>query len=495
MHRAIGFFLNGCVVLLAILSFPILNCSEKKAQKSHKYLIFGSDGTYLGLSDYSKDLLSTSKAALQQMKVIFKRDFKQFESLFHAAYVNRLIKGNMFLYGPPGGAKSKFVKWIFDHEQVRCFEIQLHQMMTEHVFVGGQSFAAAQEGRFEITTEGSMAHATLGLVDEFDKGNPATLAALLSLLNERKVLAGGKVIPSTLETIFSTSNANMYEIDQLFYTNGMRSTASALLNRFTSKAFVPNWLPPKDQAELDNNYMGAFDALYSGNIDAAQNAELKPAIIDWQGLRELAYCLFRPNEAFFSAFRELVNRLRTESIENQSLLDGSVPLFSTVEYTERLRQKLHDVVIMSLFLDLLTSPIMDDIPAFENILKRLRQHRIVVEPRSLWRAYIMLTTVTFGSVRFVLPTHNNDRYDIDFGHFFSLTDGDTDNVYKGKDEIEQKNINDIIKEQQQFKYAVLQIIEQAEDTRECFAMNDALFNFSEIQDLQTIERVLSVLSI
>jgi MoxR-like ATPase len=236
--------------------------------------------------------------------------------MHHAATIARCAKANMFIYGPPGGAKSALVKWMFAGEDEPAFQMQLHQMMTDQAFIGGQYFEKAKLGEFEVNTKGSLADFKVALIDEAEKGNPAALSALLSLLNEREILAGNQVIKARTETVFATSNANLPEIFQHFVSNGQGSTAAAFLNRFQIKGMVYNWLSAEDQVVLDkrrqrSRYLSAVSK-FSPN---AKKDEVFVAAekIDWDSLRLFADILISPSQLFMVSFREFMTEMRTET--------------------------------------------------------------------------------------------------------------------------------------------------------------------------------------
>lgn len=476
--------------------------------EAERYISFDKNGKYSGLTEYSKNLIKSTHDLLQRRKELFARNFQQFDSIFHAAHTNRLAKGNMFIYGPPGGAKSKFIKWLFSQEPEPAFELQMHQMMTEQAFVGGQNFDAARAGRFEINTSGSLADFRVALIDEIDKGNPAALAALLSLLNERQVLAGNKVYQSRLETIFSTSNANMYEMQQQFAENGLRSTASALLNRFTSIAFIPNWLPKSDQALIDKQYITLLDSLFMPCPQEYEEVSSQPLSLDWEGLRKLAQYILRPTAEYYSVSRELFETLREQtSAAVESFKNGetnlysseeALPYYPTAEYTERLRQRINDLIIMSLFLDILMSPIAENVQKLEKTLKALPFHRLPIGPLSLWRSYVSVTTITFGMPKLLFPTAANqlESIDMDFGNFFASKDGLKLN-YKAKDKREEQNILHITQEQQRFRTALLKTIKNHKQITKEAADFNGLFSCiagrAAAEDIQDLERLLFVL--
>ena len=164
---------------------------------------------FRGLTPEGLAALRQARDIVRGRDRIFENEFRNLTTIHHAGLVARLFKGNMFLYGPPGGAKSAFVNWLMKGEPESPYKLQLHQMITEQAFTGGQNFEAAKAGRFEINTKGNLANFVVALIDETEKGNPAALSALLSLLNEREVLAGNQPVKARLETLFATSNANL----------------------------------------------------------------------------------------------------------------------------------------------------------------------------------------------------------------------------------------------------------------------------------------------
>ena len=187
---------------------------------------------YGGLTAEGLEHLKSIRDALRQRSHLFNQNFLNLESMHHMVTVARAFKGNAFIYGPPGGAKSAVVKWIFSGEKNPAFQLQLHQMRTEQDFIGAQNLEEIKKGRVVYNTEGSLVDHECALIDEIEKGNPSALAALLSLLNEREVLLGKEVIKAKTETVFATSNSNLHEFFQQFLESGHRSTAPALLNRF-----------------------------------------------------------------------------------------------------------------------------------------------------------------------------------------------------------------------------------------------------------------------
>jgi len=387
--------------------------------------------TYLfqGLTAEGVEALRRGRDQLRSRSELFGKDIRNMTTIHHAGLVARLFQGNMLLYGPPGGAKSLFVDWIVRGEMESAFQLQLHEMITEQAFTGGQNFEAAKEGRFQINTQGSLADFTVALIDEIEKGNPAALSALLRLLNERQILAGNQVIQAKLETLYATSNSNLSEFYDKFFESGQSSTAPALLNRFQFKAFVYNWLSIENQTILDlrSQRRHYLKAMARTHPDVKQDSHFAaPEKLNWPELRELAFALIQPSSLFMTVYREMIQDLRdqthramSESKERHKNDQEKEPFpyIPSADYTERLRQQVPEIIVMSAFLDFLESPLSDD-AQLEALTWKAAPGRpckpILLDPMSLWRSYLVLTTVGPGHVKLKVDPLSDQKIDIDF---------------------------------------------------------------------------------
>ena len=423
-----------------------------------------STGTYQynGLTEKGLDSLKKLRDDLRTRFQLFDNEFKSLKNTHHALTVSRLFAGNAFIYGPPGGAKSAIVEWMFKGEIEPAFQLQLHQMMTEQAFVGGQNFEKAKEGTFELNTKGSLADFRVALIDEVEKGNPAALSALLSLLNERKILAGSKVIDAKTETVFATSNSNLAELSEQFQANGQGSTAPALLNRFQFKCLVYNWLSASDQAELDDRRQikRRLKALSKACPDSIATNEvfLAPPKIDFEQLRDFADILMDTDDNFAVFYRDLVSVMReqtnkavreSEARQQKSRFAEPFVYFPSCDYTERLRQQIPEIVMYSAFIDFLLSDLADD----KNLVSSTKK-TIKLGPLSLWRAHLIMTTVGPGSV--ALTVGDDDKFNIEFK--MSIDES------KLRDNREVKLITNLKEEQERFRSEYLRTIQSYQDS-------------------------------
>ncbi len=466
---------------ISVKSWASNDCSETLKKPQPLVRIDSKTFKYQGLTQEGLQALKQARDAVRERERLFDSELRNMSTVHHAGMVARLFKGNMFLYGPPGGAKSAFVNWLMKGEKEAPFKLQLHQMITEQAFTGGQNFEAAKEGRFEINTKGSLVDHTIALIDEVEKGNPAALASLLSLLNEREVLVGHQVIKARLETLFATSNANLPEIFQQFVESGQPSTAPALFNRFQFKAFIYNWLNPRDQAVLDKRKQKAryLKAIAEANPEVLKDEVfLEPKALDWAAMRQLAHSMFEESPLFMTIYREFANDMReqtnraikeSEERHKNNHLDEPFIYFPSSDYTERLRQQIPEIVMLSAFVDFLRSPLADDAN-----LAAMTQKQIVLDPLSLWRGFLVMTTIGSGTAKLVYNPEAEQKIDIDFD---STVDPST-----ARDKREELLIQNLKNEQERFRRTFLKHIKDIQSQIELRARNASLGKASTLEE-------------
>jgi len=209
---------------------------------------------------------------------------QRFVELEHSieAHLTGILSGNhLYVFGPPGGAKTQLAEVILKSElkklnadqvdafvkttlatigqdrrflravlqRVRTekpqefdrFLLQFHKLLPEGVLIGFPKVEKQlNEGREEIEVSTSLANQKFifAILDEVDKANPQTITALLSILNEREVFAGNQVIKTALRSAIMTSNKMPSEFLDSYHED--RSTGEALMDRAINKVFVSN---------------------------------------------------------------------------------------------------------------------------------------------------------------------------------------------------------------------------------------------------------------
>ncbi len=210
-----------------------------------------------------------------------KQRFVELDYSIEAHLTGILSENHLYVFGPPGGAKTalaevilkselkklnadqidtftkrvlvnkrtdqKFVYAVLQRmrqEKPKVFErflLQFHKLLPEGVLVGFPKIEKQlNEGKEEIETSTSLASEKFifAILDEVDKANPQTITALLSILNEREVFAGNQVIKTALRTAVLTSNKMPSEFLDSYHED--RSTGEAVMDRAANKVYVSN---------------------------------------------------------------------------------------------------------------------------------------------------------------------------------------------------------------------------------------------------------------
>jgi MoxR-like ATPase len=113
---------------------------------------------------------------------------------------------HLFLYGPPGTAKSALIRQFASAVQGRYFEYLLTRFSEPNEIFGPIDLARLREGAVATVTTGMLPEAEFAFLDELFNANSAILNNLLTVLNERVYRRGAEVHKLPLLSLFSASN-------------------------------------------------------------------------------------------------------------------------------------------------------------------------------------------------------------------------------------------------------------------------------------------------
>ncbi len=204
--------------------------------------------------------------------------FLERRSVIHGMLVGLVARQHVLLIGPPGAAKSEMAKAVCGAVGGRFFRTTLTPTSTPDELLGPVSAKRLiEEDVVARHLEGTLATADVAAVDEIWKCNAATLNSLLSVVNEREVSDGGRMVAVPLRTLVGTSN----ELPQ-------DDSLTALWDRFSLRYRVDYIREP-----------GAFLSLLSMPADGARASTIQGPTLDevsaattmlpgiaWDGVRD-----------------------------------------------------------------------------------------------------------------------------------------------------------------------------------------------------------------
>src|SRR5438132_9588990 len=138
----------------------------------------------------------------------------------------------LFLYGPPGTAKSALIRAFAQSVRGSYFEYMLTRFSEPNEIFGPIDIARLREGTVVTVTTGMLPEAEFVFLDELFNANSAILNNLLTVLNERVYRRGAETHRLPPLSLFSASN-HLPEDDAL----------RALFDRFLLRCHVRNLKP------------------------------------------------------------------------------------------------------------------------------------------------------------------------------------------------------------------------------------------------------------
>jgi MoxR-like ATPase len=121
---------------------------------------------------------------------------------------------NLFLFGPPGTAKSAMVRELARQLDVKTFEYLLTRFTEPNELFGPFDIRKLRDGDLVTNTEGMLPEASLVFLDELLNANSAILNSLLMALNE-KIFRRGKETKHLPALIFIGASNHLPEDEAL----------------------------------------------------------------------------------------------------------------------------------------------------------------------------------------------------------------------------------------------------------------------------------------
>ena len=139
-----------------------------------------------------------------------------------------LTREHFLLQARTGVGKSLLANQVFAmFHGARIFQVQASKEQQPDTYFGALDLEELKKGRIVHNTEGSLVESEFGFIDEIFDANDYTLRALLTCLNERRMVRGVQNMPAAIHTVIAATNyVRVTEITE------------ALLDRFLYKAVI-----------------------------------------------------------------------------------------------------------------------------------------------------------------------------------------------------------------------------------------------------------------
>lgn len=123
------------------------------------------------------------------------------------SFLAALSDQNIFLFGPPGTAKSLIARRISRaFETNSYFEYLMHRFSTPEDVFGPVSITELKKDNLLRRTEGFLPQSDFAFLDEIWKSSPSILNTLLTIINEKVFRNGTEVENAPLKALIAASN-------------------------------------------------------------------------------------------------------------------------------------------------------------------------------------------------------------------------------------------------------------------------------------------------
>jgi MoxR-like ATPase len=234
--------------------------------------------------------MSQIKIRIEKILNALNENIHEREETLSVALLSALADQNIFLYGPPGTAKSLISRRLAKvFKSKNYFEYLMQKFSTPDEVFGPVSIKELKNDNYERKTDGYLPNAEFAFLDEIWKSSPAILNTLLTLINEKKFKNGNEIKEVPLKVLISASNE----------TPPHGQGLEALYDRFTTRLYVPP-MESKENFELLLQNGGSSD-----EVDIDENLRIKTS--EWNKWKQEIQEVKISDEVF-----NIVNAIRLE---------------------------------------------------------------------------------------------------------------------------------------------------------------------------------------
>lgn len=170
------------------------------------------------------------KNKIQTLKETLSQGLLEKDEIISLVLLCMIAGKSVFLYGPPGTAKSLISRRVScAFESNRFFDYLMNRFSTPEEVFGPLKLSELRQDRLVRSVEGFLPSADFAFLDEIWKSSPAILNALLTIINEKTFRNGKENIKVPLRGLVAASN----ELPQ------KGQSLEALYDRFIMRLIVP----------------------------------------------------------------------------------------------------------------------------------------------------------------------------------------------------------------------------------------------------------------
>lgn len=409
-------------------------------------ITFRANDGALKLKKENYEGFDQERTNIQEAFNILTSRFKEADHVIKMKFIGLMSEAHVYLYGEAGSGKSAMSRAIDNMPVLNpitgeyersVFSIQMQQLLGDQPFKGFidyEKLSADDKDAYsnmrrkirveEIQNRGTMIQFDRGSIDELEKGNPVSFAAILDVLNEKIAQYGGVTVKVNTKSVTTMSNMTPYELLEMMSQLGMESTAKPFLDRLVYKVYAHNWITDpvlriaaRKDAEKRNQAKKMQYLLDPKSIRSGKDAEeldpdslidikLPPVNFSWLGALASRFNLeadaFNVTDQVFDNLRGIYGNKRIDTKaayaadpHNPSVLPPYFPpfIFSTRNYLEYTDPTIKN----SLLLDLMLVP--KSVLPSNALLDFMADGGASVSMRSTFRAAQLATTNAVGGAK------------------------------------------------------------------------------------------------
>lgn len=226
--------------------------------------------------------MKDTKSRIEKIIKLLSEDLYEREEIAALTLLSALAGKPVFLYGPPGTAKSFIAKRVSSaFKDSKYFGYLMHRFSTPEEIFGPISLEELKNDRYVRKTEGYLPDCDFAFLDEIWKSTPAILNTLLTITNERVFKNGYEEIKVPLKALISASNETPPEgqgLEALYDRFIMRLMVSPIKNKNNFEKILQN-TESHSYIDIDDDLKISSDEWIKIRKEAG-NIKLSKTVID-----------------------------------------------------------------------------------------------------------------------------------------------------------------------------------------------------------------------